>query len=227
MAKRSRVPALLFDGLEQRLKTYALAASAAGVGLMALAQTGEAEIVYTPVHVIVPANGSYSIDLNNDGKVDYIIAEFDNLNRGELYFGDDFNGVGAVRHGTSDCYCTQALALRRGVTVGPGRRFFFPTVLNIVFADKVGTSSYFYYGQWINVTDRYLGLKFTVNGQFYYGWARMTTHVTHTHIEGLITGYAYETVANTPIRAGQTNGTYDALLPSAGTLGTLARGAAK
>jgi hypothetical protein len=225
-----RIKVSLLDDMEKRLKTYAVAASAAGVSLLALAQTAEAEILYTPVHVIAPSNGGYSIDLNNDGQVDYIIREFDNLNKGDLYFGDDFNGVAGVRHGTgstSSCYCTQALALGRGATIGPGRQFFFPTVMSIVQADKLGSGGYFYSGHWINVKDRYLGFEFRVNGQFHYGWARMTTHVRHTHIEGVITGYAYEGEANTPIRAGQTSGTYDASLPQAATLGTLARGAVR
>jgi len=37
--------------LEHRLSGYALAASAAGVGVVALAQPTEARIVYTPAHV--------------------------------------------------------------------------------------------------------------------------------------------------------------------------------
>ena len=47
----SRTPSNLSDSVHQRLNMYALAASAAGVGMLALAQPGEARVVYTPAHI--------------------------------------------------------------------------------------------------------------------------------------------------------------------------------
>jgi hypothetical protein len=41
------------DSLHQHLHVYALAASAAGVSMLALAQPGEAEIIYTPANVSI------------------------------------------------------------------------------------------------------------------------------------------------------------------------------
>jgi len=46
---------------------YALAASAAGVSLLALAQSSEAKVAYTKVHQVIGTNGIYSLDLNHDG----------------------------------------------------------------------------------------------------------------------------------------------------------------
>jgi len=64
----------LSEFLRLRLNAYALAASAAGVGILALAQPAEAKIVYTPTNVtIVGPNGSYNLDLNNDGQIDFTI----------------------------------------------------------------------------------------------------------------------------------------------------------
>jgi len=48
---RSRKALSLSDSLHKQLNMYALAASAAGVGALALAVPAEAKIVYTPVHV--------------------------------------------------------------------------------------------------------------------------------------------------------------------------------
>jgi len=42
----------LSSSLEHRLNSYALAASAAGVSFLALAQPAEAKIVYTPEHTL-------------------------------------------------------------------------------------------------------------------------------------------------------------------------------
>jgi hypothetical protein len=59
-------------------------------------------------------------------------------------------------------------------------------------------------GAWQNVTNHYLGIRFKINGQAHYGWARLTV------LEGrfgpiiTLTGYAYESVAGAPIVAGQT-----------------------
>jgi hypothetical protein len=44
----ARTPARLSDSLHHRLNVYALAASAAGMGLLALARPAEGKIVYTP-----------------------------------------------------------------------------------------------------------------------------------------------------------------------------------
>ncbi len=55
------------------LHLYALAASAAGVSVLALAQPAEAEIVYTPVQVTIAPGQTYGLDVNQDGIVDFNI----------------------------------------------------------------------------------------------------------------------------------------------------------
>jgi hypothetical protein len=67
----SRMPPNLSNSVDLRLNMYALAASAAGVGALALAQPSEAEIVYTPAHVTVGINKTIPLDLNHDGKADF------------------------------------------------------------------------------------------------------------------------------------------------------------
>ena len=67
-------------------------------------------------------------------------------------------------------------------------------------------------GPWFHGTNRYLGLKFVVNGQTHYGWARLTVRLTGTRVEGcqfktVLSGYAYET--NKSIMASQTSGTVE------------------
>src|SRR4029077_3677693 len=51
---------------------YALAASAAGVGMLALAQPSQAKIVYTPANIQINVGGGLVyLDLNNDGVNDF------------------------------------------------------------------------------------------------------------------------------------------------------------
>jgi len=50
-------------------------------------------------------------------------------------------------------------------------------------------------------------LKFQINGQTHFGWARMTVNLSlRRPMQVLLTGYAYETNPNTPIIAGQQEG---------------------
>ena len=67
-----------------------------------------------------------------------------------------------------------------------------------------------YRGQWVNVFNRYLGLKFQINGETHFGWARMSMKFSFFQkSESVLNGYAYETQPNTPITAGQQHGEAD------------------
>src|SRR5579864_1174953 len=66
MKRPARVPLQLSESLHKRLSAYALAASAAGVGVLALAQPTEARIVYTPKHV--DCSRGCPINLTNVGQ---------------------------------------------------------------------------------------------------------------------------------------------------------------
>jgi hypothetical protein len=75
--------------------------------------------------------------------------------------------------------------------------------------------------------DRYLGLKFVINGEVHYGWARLSVTLGHQRqfddVSGTLTGYAYETVPEKPIIAGQIAGP-DVITAQPETLGGLALG---
>jgi hypothetical protein len=91
-----------------------------------------------------------------------------------------------------------------------------------------------------------LGLKFVVNGEVHYGWARLSVTLGHNRqlgdVVATLTGYAYETVPEMPIAAGRITGSdviteppetgeitppepSAAPAPAPATLGLLARGA--
>ncbi len=53
MKRTSRKPSTLSESLQRHLNAYALAASAAGVGMLALAQPAEAKIVYHRTHHVI------------------------------------------------------------------------------------------------------------------------------------------------------------------------------
>ncbi len=83
------------------------------------------------------------------------------------------------------------------------------------------------------VGNRYLGLKFTINGKIHYGWAQLSTENIFYH-SATLTGYAYETVPNKAIKTGAEQGTDESVeqpgpaalvQPAPATLGALAKGA--
>jgi hypothetical protein len=212
--------------LDKHLNLYTLAASAAGVGLLAFAQPAEAEIVYTPAHLTFRAGTSYFLDVNNDGTPDFQLKDAASQFNAGLSVHPWANGSAvsnAVEIGQGSL---DPLALNSGAGIGRGKAFYGCLSCSygqlLAGANKAGDS-----GDWVNVTNRYMGIKFFVGGKTYYGWARLSVRVNGMSVTGVLTGYAYENTPNHPIRAGQTNGTYDASLPQAGTLGALAKGAAK
>jgi hypothetical protein len=238
--RSARSPSNLSESVHRRLNAYALAASAAGVGMLALAQPAEAKIVYTPAHVKVAPQSRYGIDLDHDGTPDIYLgrsAEYDTtflFASGNPNLG---NGVAVTR-----TYRAWALAIFPGVRIGPARKFagnsYFPDM-----ATGYGSTSVKWGGPWANggkgLKNRYLGIKFKSGGQFHYGWARVTVTIDNPKINQIssvvLTGYAYETIPNKPIIAGKTKGPDDASVeesnatpptptPEPATLGLLALG---
>ena len=93
------------------------------------------------------------------------------------------------------------------------------------------TSQYSDLGLWVgkgnSVRNRYLGLKFVIDGKVHYGWARLNVTLGHHRqygdVSGTLTGYAYETIPNKAITTGKTKG-QDVIMFQPDTLGGLARG---
>jgi hypothetical protein len=67
-----RKTANLSGSIHQQLNMYALAATAGGVSLLALVLPSEAKIVYTPTHIHITPNHTIPLDLNHDGKKDFL-----------------------------------------------------------------------------------------------------------------------------------------------------------
>ena len=121
----------------------------------------------------------------------------------------------------------QAAALKAGSSIGPSGQF---GQNNLMASDICYSSSGDFRGSWVTsggkgLQSRYLGLKFIVNGQTHYGWARLNVTLgPPCNISGRLTGYAYETTPNKPIVAGKTKGP-DVVTVQPASLGNLARGA--
>jgi hypothetical protein len=214
MKHPARTSVQVSESLHHRLNAYALVASTAGVGVLALANHAEAKIVYTSAHHVIRPHTRYQLDLNHDGIGDFTFVDKYGCNFDYCYgslaanpaAGNGVEGFEGLSGFLS------AYALKRGSQIGPKHPFSG----QLMAGAGMGTI-----GKWANVTNRYLGLRFQVNGQTHYGWARLNVSVTNSAtITATLTGDAYETIPNKPIIAGQTHGKDE------GTLGRLAQGAA-
>jgi hypothetical protein len=220
MKRPTRVPSQLSESLHKRLNAYALAASAAGVGVLALPQAAEARIIYTKVHHIIKPGSLYSIDLNHDGTTDFTI---ENYVRGNTTGYLRVVAAGSGNFGTRVWDSSRqpyASALRAGVRVGASKKHFWfgPSGGMAIWFDTSSGQNGFR-GTWANVKDRYLGFQINTNGGPKYGWARLSVIIKLGFIKATLTGYAYETIPNKPIITGKTHGKDNA------TLGRLAQGA--
>ncbi|MGB9241186.1 MAG: hypothetical protein WCC19_20390 [Terriglobales bacterium] len=206
-------PAKVRDSLHQHLHMYALAASAAGVSVLALAQPGEAEIIYTPTNVTIGPNHEYGLDLNNDGVVDFTIKDrslFSSIFASGGLWVKSPAGNDVAAHLAFGLYSGGgfrfAYVLSSGIPISQQARHFSAgraTMTWFCFCDAGG----FYRGSWLShssnqpLSSRYLGFKFKINGEVHYGWARLNALGP---LDGaVLTGYAYETIANQGLNAGQ------------------------
>lgn len=231
----TRSAARLPHHLEKNLLAYA---AAAGAGLAFLSLPAEAEIIYTPCNtpmarpIFGQAPSLTPLDLNNDGTPDFNFAMF-SVARGSssTTYAKVFlkivprradNAVVQEQQGSA------AAAVGTGVKIGPEQQFTAGARYMALFSlagDTIRSS-----GTWPSVEFAYVGLKFLVNGEVHYGWARVKFPDPGDWFYPSIYGYAYESTPNEPIITGQTSGTADDAEDAgpesmAASLGMLAAGA--
>ncbi len=220
--KRSSGPrktASLSQSTNHKLNTYALAASAAGVGILALIQPAQAKIVYTHTHQAIGGIGhGVNIDFNHDGIADFKISE------GILY-DDSFVMVAVSLRGNRVLgervlNAIGASDLPAGYPVGPNNAKFKPGDSFITDEGQSGIGKFLYFctvgsgngrycdGPWATATGGYVGFRFLIKGEVHYGWARFTGYALQFG-SWYLDGYAYETIPNKPIMAGETKGDDD------------------
>jgi hypothetical protein len=195
---------------------YSLAAVAVSVSVLALAQPAEAEIIITNKNIPIPnCNPTYngpcpvSIDLNNDGITDlkFEIGTNFGASGGVSYLSvkgvAGAEVIGQGRHGTSRGYVS---ALMRGAKIGPSAHFRDAGKYYLMEEeDCSGPTCTPPHGKWGgDHPNRFVGVKFKIDGATHYGWVRVTVKVSteRYYVTGTVTEYGYETIANKPVYAG-------------------------
>jgi hypothetical protein len=209
------------NNLNRQVAQYSLAAAVAGVSMLALVQPTAGEVVVTrktipiplaprtvpePVTISIANNGieNFNFYLNSSvtsvGLRELVVVSVDPGQNGahnQVIAGGSFYG--------------KALALERGVKIGPAAvpSASFGSFGALVEGTNSNTGSFYSRGFWAgNLKNRYLGVRFLINGKFHYGWIRLTVttnvKLRKPTLSATITGYAYETVPDKPILAGTT-----------------------
>jgi hypothetical protein len=227
--QQPRTPSRLSDSVHHQLNMYALAATAAGVGALALAQAAHAEIVYTHAHRVINPGDSYKLDLNHDRKIDFVFQNYKHTTTGvdliQDYLWAIAQGNNGVDHNPGRLGF--ASALTKGTPINSGMNFGTDKV-TVELAMGGGDNTWTCMGYWENTRDRYLGLEFDIKGRVHYGWARLNVKCTawpDVIINATLTGYAYETIPGKAIIAGKAKGA-DVITVQPASLGHLAQGAA-
>jgi hypothetical protein len=249
--RTSAPQAIPSDNFRQRMTFYSTAALAAGVSMIALAQPVAGEVVTTHKTLFLGngADGSppAQVDFNHDGAVDISFNQFSQTygSGAQAMVLRPPAGGGVITKGGGS-RGPYASALLRGAQVGPSAHFnaqsdiiertFRPTTAG----SQCGTARKLYGHFPGDVPDRFVGVKFLINGATHYGWVRMSVDTTADgcFLGVKVTAYAYETVPNKKItigsstsaatetqtkEAGQSHNSADAFVPP--SLGMLALGA--
>lgn len=233
MRHTSRQASALSELLHRQLNMYALAATAAGVGALALANSAEAKVIYTPAHRFVPLNSRLKIDFNHDGVTDLSISRRSSDQTNTTHRGPTFvTAVGARGEAVgyrpkNQTTAVVASAFRAGQAIESDLKFYFWG--DMAFRGVSSHGADCGGGKFNNVKNRYLGIKFfDQRSRVHYGWARISESCNRygkrgTGARTLLTGYAYETIPNKAIITGHTKGP-DVITVEPGSLGALAAG---
>jgi len=227
MKRAARIPSQLSESMHKRLSAYTLAASAAGVGVLALAQPAEATIVYKHANIIIGGNSYYLFNPADQSAAPFIFWDsFVYQTYGVFgdrgFFRPYYASGAAVLLATNDL----PAAVHAGSIIGSGANFGSGRSGGMLFSygPFFGGTFKHHKGNFKFDKKEYLGFTFAVSGQPHFGWARLSVSIhpyfkknKYTKIH--LTGYAYETIPNKPILAGQEHGRDEA------TLGRLAQGA--
>jgi hypothetical protein len=179
--------------------------------------TGSSKIVYTDVKPdTTVSNGAYHLDLNNDGIEDFNIfagsinghcppdvypVALPNVSFVEVicYDANSF-GDSTLAPGTAHL----PVPLGSGTEINQNLMMWTNIVGIFRLHNTCGTS----YGLWRLNTDQYLPLRLVVGSSVYFGWVRISIQLTFSGaipaFHFTIKDYAYNSIANQPILAGQT-----------------------
>ena len=210
---------------KQLLKKYYAFIIPLAIGMMFSSAVTNAQVVYTDMNpdILLNCSGNnlcseeYSLDLNDDGISDFILATNKLSNscgrctaNGILVIGPVYSAEisATAQSWIADTVGGYALNTLIDSSLGwtndshilaKASRDCVPCVRGNYFVDVPPR------GPWSNIFGKYLALKTQVGTDFYYGWIKLGVGINISFVTITIMEYAYNSLPNQPILAGQTS----------------------
>jgi hypothetical protein len=188
-------------------------------GLTLATDNAYSQIVY---HDIMPdytgnEDAIFQIDLNNDGSYDFKLKQessssytYITFTEGVYMHNFQSNQLSGSGINNAKVFCDDSIiVLQSGDTIGPNspwnggafmrfklHEFTFQSHDSNVEFDSEKTSSL---GNWLGVTNKFIGIKVLESGQPHFGWIRLTVNDYNFTVKD----YAINELPNTPIQAGE------------------------
>ena len=199
------------------------------VTAMMFSASANAQIIYTDVNPNMvlscifqtDCSPDYSLDLNNDGINDFVLSarkEFVNCGQcgpqgGHTMANGDSAVISSISNGwiadTTGGYDLNTLIDSSLGWTNAIHTLVTKRVYCVACAPSPGTHLVYSpeSGPWINVSGNYLPLKIQVGTNFYYGWVKLSVAIESNTVSITIMEYAYNSLPNQPILAGETSAT--------------------
>ncbi len=197
---KRRPAAAISRALDKKLSAYAIAGMAA-LGALPRAQGA---VVYTSVHTVGSPGQPTLIDLNGDGEQDFdvltriVVSTFPIVDQELEVNAAAMNGIAIASNG-------YPAALKFKDAIGPDLKFGLQRLGLVMYGrtSSIG-GNVSVRGNFDGVRNNFLGLRFVLNGETYYGWARFNTRAQFGQaISYELVDFAYENTPNHAIKAGE------------------------
>ena len=202
------------NSLNRQIGLYSLAAAAAGVshaGVGCSLLQAKSSITKKTIHIPISTDGIQKrvpISVANNGidNFSFILSSTAGVRRTFIGFSAGSTGSDNQIIAGGNFY-GKALPLPRGTKISSTPTAGVFSWMPLIEATDTFSGSFYSRGYWKgNQRNQYLGVRFKIDGEFHYGWIRLTVtsdvKLEKPTLEATITGYAYETVPNKPILAG-------------------------
>jgi len=205
----------------KKLYTCLPVAMAFIISAMLFSASANAQIVYTDVIPDSTMNciGSslsctknYNLDLNNDAITDFVLAAFHvappqiGLDKYSNVTASPLNGNAVKDTLVNSIHVSIPLQFNTVIDSNLLLSQSWQTSGSHSLKNGIygGSSSDTVWGLWDSLSDYFLGLRILQSGQTHYGWVRLRVDVTRSYASFIVKDYAYNSIPNQPILAGQT-----------------------
>ena len=197
----------LASWIDQQLNAYAVAASAAGVALLACSVPADARVICANTHKSLVGTQTIPLNPAKEKFPPFNLAQsFHHSSSSTSVFFFNRAFLTPNTQAANDLLATNGLpaALVKGTVIGAKGRFGKGNSYGMLFTygNYGGGTINHHRGNFPLTKTGYLGFKFSIAGKTHYGWARLKVDVKKPQAFATLLGFGYQTIAGKAIHAG-------------------------